>query len=148
VCLVPVEVSDGMVDTHLLGGPPRPGRTEPSFCPMSGKPPFEWSERSTRLAVPNRSGGRCEYCGAVATNMHHRKARSQGGLWTPANILHMCGSGTVGCHGYFTHEPNHAYELGVSLHRNESPADIPVRTPHGQLWLSDDVAPPIPGWAR
>jgi hypothetical protein len=34
--------------------------------------------------------------------MHHRRFRSQGGPWTPSNILHLCGDGTRGCHGRIT----------------------------------------------
>ena len=115
---------------------------------MSGKEPFIWDERSTREAVCNRSGGRCEICGEIATNMHHRKKRSQGGQWSPANVLHLCGTGTTGCHGYFENHPKVAYLLGVSIRRNQNPANVAVRTPHGDLWLSDDVAPPFPAWAR
>ena len=148
VCLIKVGVSDGVVEAHMLSGPVQPGRTELSLCPMSGKPVFEWSERSTREAVAGRSNGRCEWCGATATNIHHRKNVSQGGLWSPVNCLHICGSGTTGCHGYFTQHPEHAYRVGVSVHRNEDPADVPVLTPNGPLWLSDDISPPLPGWAR
>lgn len=137
VCLSEISATDGVVDTH------RDSAGRP--CPMSGKPPFVWDERSTRAAVPNRSGGYCEYCHGRGTEMHHRVARSQGGRWTPANILHLC------------HQDHHdftfvrralGYELGVLLHRNAIPAEVPVRTPAGLLWLSDDIAPPIPGWAR
>jgi hypothetical protein len=138
VCLCDVATTDGVVDTHrdLTGRP----------CPMSGQPGFVWDERATREAVPGRSGGRCEYCRGAGTEMHHRIARSQGGLWAPSNILHLC------------HEDHHdftfvrrtlGYELGVLLRHHQIPADVPVQTPTGLLWLSDDdVAPPLPGWAR
>jgi|SRR6516162_11568808 hypothetical protein len=140
VCLGEVTVDNGVVDAHFDGAGLQ-------WCPMSGKEPFVWNERTTRLAVPGRSGGRCEYCGVAATNMHHRINRSQGGLWTPANILHLCGSGTTGCHGYFTEHPMVAYGLGVSLRRGDNPGRFPVLTPEGPLYLTDDIAPPLPGWA-
>ena len=114
---------------------------------MSGQPPFTWDEKSTRQAVSNRSGGYCEYCGARATNMHHRINRSHGGRWSPANILHLCGSGVTGCHGRFESERELAYELGVCIRGNNvdvNPANIPVHTPIQLLWLTDDVAPPFP----
>jgi hypothetical protein len=118
-------------------------------CPMSGREPFMWTEQPTRAAVANRSGGYCELgCGRRATNMHHRKNRSQGGQWSPANILHLCGSGTTGCHGYYTNHPAEAKRLGVSVLPSEQPAEIPVRTPAGLLWLSDDLCPPLPKWAQ
>jgi hypothetical protein len=140
VCLAAVTAANGVVETHECA--------KNQTCPMSGREPFVWDERSTRQAVPNRSGGRCEMCGKPATNMHHRKNRSQGGRWSPANVLHLCGSGTTGCHGYFTNHPNVAYLLGVSVRRNQEPADVAVRTPAGLLHLTDEVAPPLPGWAR
>jgi hypothetical protein len=140
VCLAEILLDGGVVATHR-------DSTGRRWCPMSGKEPFVWTERATRIAVPGRSGGRCEYCWHKATNMAHRKNVSQGGLWSPANVLHLCGSGTIGCHGYFTHHPTEAYRLGVNVHRDEEPAQIPVRTPNGLLWLSDDICPPLPGWA-
>lgn len=148
VCLREIGVTNGVVDPHTTERPHRvTGRKV--FCPMSGKTPFVWDERSTRQAVPNRSDGRCEFCCAArATNMHHRKKVSQGGLWTPSNILHVCGSGTTGCHGYFEEHPRIAYRLGVSVKRDQKPELVPVQTANGLLWLSDDIAPPLPGWAR
>jgi hypothetical protein len=138
VCLVDIGVTDGVVDIHV-------DSDGFGICPMSGREPFMWDEVSTRQAVGNRSGGRCEYCGAIAMDMHHRLARSQGGLWSPANILHLCRAD----HDDFTfHRRELGYELGILVHRNQIPADVPVETPGGLRWLSDDVAPPIPGWAR
>ena len=114
---------------------------------MSGKPPFMWDETSTRCAVPNRSGGRCEVCGGHGSEMHHRLRRSQGGLWRPANILHLCG-GLAGCHEFFTVRPELAFELGVSVPRGVEPSRVAVRTYQGVIWMSDDITPPLPGWMR
>jgi hypothetical protein len=141
VCLSDILVDDGVVKQHF-------DTTGITWCPMSGKEPIRWNERTTREAVAGRSGGYCEYCGHRATNMHHRVNRSQGGGWSPVNILHLCGSGTTGCHGFFTHQPELAYEMGVSVHRADDPAAIPVRTPTQLLWLTDDITPPFPQWAR
>jgi hypothetical protein len=142
VCMAQVSAATGVVETHESS----PGQ----ICPMSGKPPFVWTERTCRPAVEGRSGGLCELaCGNAATNMHHRKNVSQGGLWTPANVMHLCGSGTTGCHGYFTHHRTEAYALGVAVRRSDNPADIPVRTlALDLLHLTDDIAPPLPGWLR
>lgn len=64
-------------------------------------------EKFTTDAVKARSGGDCEVrmfgiCLGRATNRHHRKNRSQGGRWDPTQILHVCGSGSTGCHGALT----------------------------------------------
>lgn len=136
VCLAPITADDGVVKMHHDG--------IGKICPMSGREPYIWDEDATRNAVPNRSNGYCEFCGERAAEMHHRIARSQGGSWSPANILHLCSP----CHRYYTEHPKVAYWLGVSVRRNGNPAHIPVKTPRGELLLSDDVAPPIPSWAR
>lgn len=144
VCLADISVGDGVVEKHH-------DTTGMSWCPMSGKEPFVWGEKSTREAVRGRSGGLCEYCGHKASNMHHRVNRSQGGGWTPANVLHLCGSGTTKCHGFFTQHPQIAYQMGVSVSVKahgqqavEDPGLVPVRTPLQLLWLTDDIAPPVP----
>lgn len=41
-----------------------------------------------------------------AYNVHHRKDRGQGGLNEMPNFLHLCGSGTTGCHGFVTGNPS------------------------------------------
>ena len=66
-----------------------------------------------RLSIVNESDARdllylrservCERCGRRrATNAHHRRAF--GRIWTPENLLDLCGSGTTGCHGFVTCE--------------------------------------------
>lgn len=115
-----------------------------TICPMSGRELFVWDERSTRAAVAGRAGGRCEYCGQAGAEMHHRVARGRGGRWSPANIIFLCG----GDHRYFTDHPKLAYRAGISVRSNQNPAQVPVLTRFGQLWLSDEITPPLPGWAR
>ncbi len=65
--------------------------------------------------------------------MHHRKKRSQGGLWTPENIVALCGHGTVGCHSWVEHNPNAAAELGWHVRPWENPAEISVLY-RGSTW--------------
>lgn len=65
------------------------------------------SEARGRQIVYARSCGTCEVsipgvCLGRATNWHHRINRSQGGTWSASNGLHVCGSGTTGCHGVLT----------------------------------------------
>lgn len=47
--------------------------------------------------------GPCRVCGASAylgyTGLHHLVPRSQGGDDVPDNLVPLCGSGTMGCHG-------------------------------------------------
>lgn len=85
------------------------------------------NEKLCREIVKTRSGGLCERCcRGGATTMHHRKKRSQGGLWTPENIVALDGHGTTGCHGWVEHNPNAAAEQGWHVRPWEEPADIPV----------------------
>lgn len=101
------------------------------------------AETSARELVYARSGGDCEVripgvCLGRATNWHHRRNKSQGGLWLPSNGLHLCGSGTTGCHGWITHEPSKSYELGWSIRGHQPPADVEVLY-RGQLVRLDDA---------
>lgn len=101
-------------------------------------------EKRTRLLTRERSGGLCEVCLIQrATNASHRKARSQGGLWSPANVVDACGSGTTGCHGWIEHNPEAARRLGLRLRRDEDPLVVPVDLARlGRVVLDDDG-----GWA-
>lgn len=82
-----------------------------------------WTQGKTRVAVQERSNGVCERCDlARATEMHHRKNRSQSGQWHPANILHLCSL----CHVEITAEPEMSRHYGWALAQHRTPADIPV----------------------
>lgn len=84
------------------------------------------NERNARKLVYARSNNVCERCGRRrASEAHHRKNRSQGGQWTPANLLHLC---TL-CHRDVTISPRIAYEQGWAV---PSYAD-PIATP---VWLA------------
>lgn len=103
--------------------------------------PIKASERETLRA---RSLGVCELCGAAtATNFHHRKNRSQGGKNNLANALHLCGSGTTGCHGLVTQHPADAYTNGWSVRSGFDPATVPVKR-MGRWVLLDDHGCVIP----
>lgn len=82
-----------------------------------------------RRIVRERSAGLCEIalpdiCLGRVAGVHHRVKRSQGGTWSPANLLDSCGSGTTGCHGWVEANPDKAHELGLSLRSYESPEEI------------------------
>ena len=104
-----------------------------------------------REIVYARSLGICEMCACRrATNWHHRQSR--GRVWTPENGLHLCGSGTTGCHGWVTHHPELGREWGwvvsnaPAFHPAEEPAVIKgvwhLLQPDGGLVRLDR---PLPG---
>lgn len=99
----------------------------------------------SRALVRARSGGMCEVCGLTpATNIHHRRARGMGGtrraIHTPDWLLHLCGSGTQGCHGYVEAHPELSYAKGWKLRYYQHPSTAPVElTPR---WYISD-SPPV-----
>lgn len=81
------------------------------------------NERKCRDLVYTRSNHVCEMCGNTrATEVHHRKNRSQGGQWTPANTLHLC----TEHHRHVTVNPAVAYQQGWSVRSFADPASTPV----------------------
>lgn len=81
------------------------------------------NEKTCREIVRERSGSVCEMCGgARATEVHHRKNRSQGGQWAPANCMHLCSKD----HRHVTTHPQVAREQGWSVPSHRDPADTPV----------------------
>jgi len=82
---------------------------------------------NTRIALKERAQNCCEMCGRWgATNAHHRRNRSQGGDDELSNLLLLCGSGTTGCHGFVTTEPQIAKRMGWTVRRISSPREVPV----------------------
>ena len=78
------------------------------------------NEAQARAIVRERAAGTCEayvpeVCLGQAHTMHHRRKRSQGGLWTPSNILALCGNGTEGCHGWVEANPKLSRAAGLWL---------------------------------
>lgn len=94
---------------------------------------------ATRRLLRQRSDGVCEQCGMeLATNAHHRKNKSQLGSDSLSNLLHLCGSGTTGCHGYITEHHAESYLKGWSVRSTEDPREIPVLY-RGSLVTLDDL---------
>lgn len=94
-----------------------------------------------------RSGGMCEarikgVCRGPGESGHHRNKQGQGGLWTPANVVHVCGSGTTGCHGWVEANPATSRRRGLWLFRGQVPHETPVqltfRGLSGTYLLDDD----------
>lgn len=83
--------------------------------------------RRCRTIVWERSGGRCELCGAQLdrTNWecHHRRFRSQGGLDQPENLVAL----NKRCHRQAHGERRSTFEsLGFVVPSHEDPAATPV----------------------
>lgn len=94
-----------------------------------------WTEFKTRVAVRERSNGVCERCDkAVATDMHHRKNRSQMGQWNPCNIVHLCAL----CHVEITAEPEASRRSGFSVLSTDDPETVPVVYRSQRCLLEDD----------
>lgn len=91
-----------------------------------------YTQSAGRKLVAARSGGGCEVgilgvCQGVVTNVHHRRKRSHGGSWSPANLLGLCGSGTTGCHGYIEAHPNYSRQYGYWIFSGDGePNAVPV----------------------
>ena len=80
-----------------------------------------------RAAVERRSHGLCqamlEGCTVVATDVHHRKMRSQGGEHTLDNLVHLCHRcHIVGIH----HNTGWAYLHGWLVRRDDDPAVVEI----------------------
>lgn len=93
------------------------------------------NEKQARAIVYERSNGICEVmvpgvCRGRATNYQHRKNRSQcsrGERWMPENGLHVCGTGTTGCHGWIHANPEKSYANGWMVKAALDPRQVPVR---------------------
>lgn len=93
--------------TGLKRGTPMPCRHAPMRQRATPKPGESAAKTAGQRVVKKRSKGLCEIripgvCFRRAGNWHHRKNGSVGGTWCPSSGLHLCGSGTTGCHGAVT----------------------------------------------
>ena len=98
---------------------------------------------ATRRLLEKRSGGICELCrSARATNVHHRLPRGMGGttrnIHTAEWLLHLCGSGTTGCHGMIERDRERAYSNGWLLRQHEDAASTHVRIFGAIVYLTPD----------
>lgn len=103
---------------------------------------------AVREAVAGRSGGRCELCGELATQMHHRRPRAMGGSRLPetnsgTNLLHVCDS----CHRFIESNRAEALAAGWLVPQGSDPARTAVLVGQRSWWtyLTEDgyaEAPP------
>ncbi|WP_431976103.1 HNH endonuclease [Micromonospora haikouensis] len=123
-----------------------------------GAQAWEWIQQ--QLLV--RSGGTCEartpWClasrqtGSLAqlprgrVSIHHRRPRGMGGTRrADAHALHnlmlLCGTGVVGCHGWTETERTAARQRGLLVHQDADPATVPVVLASGRVVLLDRHGP-------
>lgn len=92
--------------------------------------------------VSARAHGRCERCGALGDDIHHRRARGMGGsrdprLNRPGNLVLLC----RGCHDWIESRRSWAYGQGWLIPHDSriNPETVPVHTiAHGRVLLADD----------
>lgn len=98
---------------------------------------YEAEMEAMRVPIALRSGGMCEAQLPIvcmgrapvdeegrALNIHHRQARPVGPN-TLANLIHLCGSGTTGCHGWIEHNPHKARDMGLLIKKSSPPPEQP-----------------------
>lgn len=103
------------------------------------------NEKTCRAIVYERSGWLCEVwipgvCLGRASNYQHRKGKAhcrKDELWAPENGLHVCGSGTTGCHGYIHQHPRESYSKGWSVRSFNNPEQCPAMVRGEPLFLMD-----------
>lgn len=80
-------------------------------------------ERRCRDTVTNRADTLCERCHrTTGVDHHHRRNRSQGGKWTPANIVLLCRP----CHHLVTVDVPLARAEGFNVRSFEDERVVPV----------------------
>lgn len=80
--------------------------------------------QQARQHVIERCDGICEWCREhVASEIHHRKRRSQGGPDTPANLAALCKT----CHDHAHAHPTWAMDVGLIVSGHEPTPETPIR---------------------
>ena len=113
---------------------------------------------ATRELVKGRDSHSCVRCGRTVTgqpySVHHRKRRSQGGRNDPENLILLCGTGTLGCHGWVHRNIVEAQASGWLVKGAEDPARVSVMvfSEYGSgasvLLTPDGRYDEIPPWER
>lgn len=85
---------------------------------------------AVRETVLKRDRWCCLRCGKVvvgrAKSIHHRKLRSQGGRHDPENLITLCGTGTLGCHGWVHSHVAESLASGWLVLSTDDPALVSV----------------------
>lgn len=94
---------------------------------MATSTPSRATRRDVREVVMDRHAGWCQLgCGRFAANYAHRLPQGQGGPFTMANGLGLCGSGTTGCHWRTEQARALSYDAGWLLRTGSDPATTPA----------------------
>jgi hypothetical protein len=92
-----------------------------------------------RTGTKNRADGKCEWCGAAATNpdLHHRLFRSRGGTGDGSNAVALCRHCHSRAHGIMPGDWEAAEEAGISLRAFVDPRTVPIhsRTFGLPMWI-------------
>lgn len=103
-------------------------------------------------ALKERANFVCEICDKQrGTNHHHRVNKSRGGRDDLCNLMWLCGSGTTGCHGWVTENPERSQQRGWSVSGYRDPATVPVKRRGEWVMLFSDgdlVTVPEPAGGR
>jgi hypothetical protein len=117
----------------------------------------EFTPKQVRHMFFEREEQRCFYCRRTLSwslrgsmlaggwSAHHRIDRGMGGRGKKIRVscadgLILCGTGTTGCHGDFTHQKDRAIEFGISIPRlatgpDFAPTAVRVRDKAGRWFL-------------
>lgn len=83
--------------------------SRPDWKPMKAQRATRSEWKALRKAVLERDGYRCVLCGDSNVTLHHIIKRRDGDD-IAANLVSLCGHGTVGCHSDVEHYRNGARE--------------------------------------
>lgn len=95
---------------------------------------------AVKREVLNRDKHVCQFCGGVATDVHHRKARGMGSTSRKdiylgrANLISLCRA----CHDRVHRHPDWSASFGFTVRTGYAPEDMPVRTIEGLVSLTAD----------
>ena len=117
---------------------PRPAKPLRVRSSQASSKRLRANEGRARQIVINRASPygypACEIClSPYRLQWHHRKNRSQGGLWAPSNGLLVCAKD----HEHITEHPAYAVKLGYTVLSHQEPHQVPVNTVHGYVLLDD-----------
>jgi hypothetical protein len=115
----------------------------------------EFTAKQVRTMFFEREEQACFYCrrslawslrGSMLSggwSLHHRKGRGMGGTREHMTFPHglvLCGTGTTGCHGWVTENPEEAFKYGLCVPKNATtpefaPVNVRVRDKAGRWFL-------------
>jgi hypothetical protein len=131
-----------LADEPFAGSLPKPSPTDGGTGKKKSAASRRTSASAARIAEirAKKLADGCRLCGKHPATAHHLIPRSQGGLWTEANIVGLCGHGTAGCHGLVEARNKAACHLLRTLLTDQEYSYVVSK--QGEGWL-DMKYPPI-----